>query len=158
MWWQTASLVPLGTAMYILQLWKFSKQCTLKHEWSWSIDYSGDWLWFILKKKMDSVLFPCNDKFPTVAARKFEILWQWIVINTTAANGTYYLDYYWRKERTILSLKMSGCVFCLWADENIASEIWGRHFVCFCWSLTEDKARGVSVHKYIDNTMQISLN
>lgn len=32
MWWQTASLVPLGTAMYILQLWKFSKQCTLKHE------------------------------------------------------------------------------------------------------------------------------
>lgn len=27
MWWQTASLVPLGTAMYILQLWKFSKQC-----------------------------------------------------------------------------------------------------------------------------------
>lgn len=60
-----------------------------------------------------SVLFPCNDKFPTVAARKFEILWQWIVINTTAANCTYYLDYYWRKERTILSLKMSGCVFCL---------------------------------------------
>lgn len=38
-----------------------------------------------------SVLFPCNDKFPTVAARKFEILWQWIVINTTAANCTYYL-------------------------------------------------------------------
>lgn len=70
-----------------------------------------------------SVLFPCNDKFPTVAARKFEILWQWIVINTTAANCTYYLDYYWRKERTILSLKMSGCVFCLWADGNIASEI-----------------------------------
>lgn len=126
MWWQTASLGPLGTAMYILQLWKFSKQCMLNHEWSWSIDYSGDWLWFILKKNgfcTVSVLFPCNDKFPTVAARKFEILWQWIVINTTAANCTYYLDYYWRKERTILSLKMSGCVFCLWADGNIASKI-----------------------------------
>lgn len=125
MWWQTASLVPLGTAMYILQLWKFSKQCTLKHEWSWSIDYSGDWLWFIFKK-MDSAWFLC---FSLVTIS----FWQWQEVrdslavdcnyNTTAANCTYYLDYYWRKERTILSLKMSGCVFCLWADGNIASEI-----------------------------------